>query len=97
MVIVALDHVATCYSSSDGYVIANLLRRAFAAEDRVSLSFDGVDDVPSSFVNAALVSLLDDHSSAWLKHHLSVVDTTKQIADMIRRCIANAERTPVAA
>lgn len=97
MVVRALDHVAQCYGASDGAVIARVLRQAFLRGHHVTLSFAGVSDVPSSFVNAALVSLLDDHSLEWLKSHLSVVDATKQTADMIRRCLANGVRTLQAA
>lgn len=96
MVINALDHVDRCYSTADGAEIARVLRAAFARHDRVTLSFAGVDDVPSSFVNASLVALMNGHSPDWLKSKLSIVDATPQIADMIRRCIANAVRLQAA-
>jgi hypothetical protein len=96
MVIKALDHVDRCYSTADGAVIARVLRGAFARHQRVILSFAGVDDVPSSFVNASLVALMDGHTADWLKSKLSVIDATPQIADMIRRCIANASRLQAA-
>jgi uncharacterized protein YdaL len=92
MVVNALDLVPHCYSSADGEVIARVLRDAFSKNERVTLSFVGVTDVPSSFVNAALVSLLDTYSFDWLKGHLSLVDATGQIADMVRRCLANGVR-----
>lgn len=97
MVIRALDHVARCYSTADGGVIARVLRDAFARQDRVTLSFAGVLDVPSSFVNSALVVLLHDYPPVDLKRRLSIVDATPQIADMIRRCVANGERALLAA
>lgn len=88
----ALDHVSRCYSIADGTVIARVLRAAFADSDRVTLSFAGVSDVPSSFVNSALVVLLHDYPPVDLKRRLSIIDATPQIADMVRRCIANGER-----
>jgi len=97
MVVRALDHVTRCYSTADGGVIARELRNAFSRSDRVTLSFAGVSDVPSSFVNSSLVVLLQDYSPFDLKRRLSITDATPQIADMIRRCIANGERSLLAA
>lgn len=97
MVIRALDHVQRCYSTADGSIIARVLRDAFARADRVTLSFDGVMDVPSSFVNSSLVVLLHDYPPVDLKRRLTIVDATPQIADMVRRCVANGERSLLAA
>lgn len=85
MVINALDHVPHCYTSQDGEVIANQIRNGLSNGGNVVLSFAGVTDVPSSFVNAAIVALLDDFSAAYIRSHLSIVDSTQQINDMIRR------------
>ena len=49
------------------------------------LSFDGVEDVPSSFVNAAFVPLLGSYSYDFIKAHLQVINSTRQINDMIKR------------
>lgn len=97
MVVRALDHVPRCYSPSDGAIIADILRHAFSEGQKVVLSFDGVTDVPSSFVNAAFVSLLDEYPFETLKSQLTIIDATKQIADMIRRCLAIGVRNRQAA
>lgn len=85
MVINALDHVAACYTWEDGRVIAGLIRSAFRRSEAVILSMSGVDDVPSSFVNAAFVELLDDYSHAHIRKNLRIIDSTPQINRMIRR------------
>ena len=85
MVINVLDHVPHCYTSQDGEVIASLIRDEFTQGKKVIVSFNGVGDVPSSFVNAAFTSLLDKYGFAFIKKHLSIVDSTWQINDMIRR------------
>jgi hypothetical protein len=92
MVIAALDYVARCYDSHDGEVIRALLARAFARGEHVTLSFSGVSDIPSSFVNAALVPFVQSRGSDWVKGHLTITGATKQVAAMVRRCFANAER-----
>src|SRR5688500_17902153 len=97
MVVRALDYVPHCYSSDDSAVVACGLRDAFARHGAATLSFDGVADVTSSFINSAIVSLLDTYSADWLKAHLRMVGATSQIGDMVRRCLANALRQPEAA
>lgn len=97
MVINVLDHVPHCYNAKDGDVIYLALKNAFAHEGRVVLSFSGVADVPSSFINAALVPFVLQYGPDWLRSRLSITSATGQVADMIRRCLINAERAPQAA
>lgn len=92
MVIVALDHIPHCFSQDDGIVLHDLLAPDFASGRKVTLSFAGVEDVTSSFVNAALVPFVEEYGSATVKSQLKVVRATSQVADTIRRCFANAER-----
>ncbi|WP_353449631.1 STAS-like domain-containing protein [Sphingomonas aurantiaca] len=89
MVIRALDYVPRCYSAAEGFIIANILRKSLSTDEHVSLSFERVSDVPSTFVNSAIVSLLADYSEDWIKSHLSIVDVNTQIATMVQRCLAN--------
>lgn len=95
--IVVLNHVPHCYTSQDGAVIRALLAREFDRGQPVTLSFSGVSDVPSSFVNAALVPFVQDRGTAWVKANLRIVGATKQVANMIRRCVDNAQQTLVVA
>ncbi|WP_375428846.1 STAS-like domain-containing protein [uncultured Sphingomonas sp.] len=92
MVITVLDHVPHCYTPQDGTVILALLRPAFARGQRITLSFSGVSDVPSSFINASLVPFVQAYGADWVKAHLVLTGVTRQVADMVRRCFANAER-----
>jgi hypothetical protein len=93
MVIRILNHVPHGYSAHEGNVIANVLQKTLNGSDEpVEVSFKGVSDVPSSFINAALVSLLDTYSFEWVKSHVAFTDVTQQVADMIRRCLINGAR-----
>jgi hypothetical protein len=92
MVIRVLDHVSACNTAIEGAVIAGKLRSALAEHETVKLSFGGVSDVPSSFVNAAIVSLLGEMTEENLKRRLVVTEVTLQIASMIRRCVDNGTR-----
>lgn len=92
MVIRALDHVRQCNTASDGKVINSVIRKHLAKGKQVKLSFDGVFDAPSSFVNTSIVSLLETFDETYIKSNLTIVDANRQIADMIRRCLANGLR-----
>lgn len=83
MVIRPLDHVANCYTWDSGAVISRLIRNAFARGDTVTITFSGITDVPSSFVNAAFVSLLGDYSFDFIKAHLKITNASRQIVGMI--------------
>lgn len=84
MVINILDHVERCYSNADGDIILALIKPKLAIGQQVTISFSGVDSVPSSFVNSAFIALLDDFSFEQVRNCLKFINTTKQINDMIK-------------
>jgi len=84
MVIRALDLVRQCYSQDDGQKVFDVLYPRLKQGERIELSFEGVDTVPSSFINTALIHLLDVLTFDTIKSNLRFVDTTKQINQMIR-------------
>jgi len=85
MVIRALDLVRQCYTQADGEKVFKELLPRLQRGERVSLSFEGVETVPSSFVNTSLIHLLDKVSFETIKQNLRFVDTTRQINEMIKR------------
>jgi STAS-like domain of unknown function (DUF4325) len=85
MVINVLELVPHCYSWADGEVVGHALAEALRSNEKVTISFAGVEDVPSSFVNAAFVSLLPEFGYDRIRDSLSVVRSNRQINDMIRR------------
>jgi hypothetical protein len=84
MVIRVLDHVPHCYTQEDGSVIASLIRERFDKCERVTLSFEGVDNVPTSFVNTAFIDLLDAYGLDFIREHLAIVNSTRQINSLIK-------------
>lgn len=84
-----IDHVRQCSTYEDGDVIFRLISAGFDNEQRldnkVELDFDGVLSIPSAFVNAALVQLLDKYSFDYIRSHLNFVGSTRQINDLIKR------------
>ncbi len=93
MVIRILDHVEHCASYADGDKIFQLIAPLVERGEDVVLSFSGVDAVPSSFINGSVVRLAEVVSVAEIKSHLKVVDSTRQINDLIRTRIAFLAKT----
>lgn len=80
-----LEHVQHCYNGDDGQVIHEILSSELKKENEViTLSFSGVDSVPSSFVNSALISLLKDFPFTKIKLRLKFENTNSQINEMIK-------------
>jgi len=84
MVVRILDHVAQCATYADGDAIFQIIAPSISKGEDVTLSFDGVDAVPSSFINASIVRLIESVSLSELKAHLKVIHSTRQINDLIR-------------
>lgn len=97
MVITALDHVPHCFSQQDGARLHDVVAPYFDDGREFTLSFSGVEDMTSSFVNASLVPFVEQYGASFVKAHLKIVGATKQVANTIIRCINNAERVPAAA
>lgn len=88
MVINILDHVQQCYTQKDGKIIADLIISRLKSGEKVSVSFSGVYGVPSSFINAAFISLLEDFSFEDIRSRLAFANSTKLINDMIKKRFA---------
>lgn len=87
MVIRVLDVVRACNTASEGAVVARAVKAFLDRGEKVELSFGGVSDVPSSFVNASIVYLFNEMPNADLSQLLKITNVTTQIAEMIRRCL----------
>lgn len=84
MVVRILDHVTNCSSYADGDTIFNIIFPVIQRGEDIVLSFEGVEAVPSSFVNASIVRLIEVVSLKEIKSHLKVIKSTKQINALIR-------------
>lgn len=89
MVIKVLDIVPQCNTAAQGTAVAEVVCKHLRDNPSVAISFDGVFDVPSSFVNTSIVTILFDCIGADNPRSLSITDVTPQIAEMIRRCVGN--------
>ena len=79
-----LDLVDRCYNGEDGQVVHDAIVTNLQRDDHLVVSMEGVDSVPSSFVNVAFISLLDLWNFDEIKRKLRFINTNSQINDMIR-------------
>ena len=80
-----LDHVERASDYNDGQVIFDLIKYDVIEGRPVSVSFDGISAVPSAFVNAAFIQLLEVAPVEQIRETLKIVDSTRFINDLIRR------------
>jgi hypothetical protein len=78
------DHVGQCYSNDDGQVIQSVILDHITKNEQITLSFKGIDGVTSSFVNIALIELLETMDFEQVKKKIKFADTSRQINGMIR-------------
>jgi hypothetical protein len=84
MVIRILDYVKTASSYEDGEVIFKLISSEIKQNKTVTISFQEISSVPSAFVNAAFIRLLEEFSFEKIRNTLSFIDTTKNINELIK-------------
>lgn len=94
MVVIRIFDVA---GGADTAVQGDLLYAQLVAglqsSSEILISFDGVTTATSSFVNASFVKLLEEWPLDELKRRMRVIDSTRQINDMIK---ARLERASMA-
>jgi hypothetical protein len=82
--IIVADHLGRCYSNEDGQKLYDLIKRELQYGNKVTVSFEGIDTVTSSFVNSALIELLNDHSFETIKAFIKFEGTRKSIGNLIK-------------
>ena len=91
------DHVAGASTYEDGDVIFRLLAENLEAGREVEVSFEGISAVPSAFVNAAFVRLLDIVSFERLRSSVKFRQSTRAINELLRHrltFVAGQSATP---
>lgn len=84
VVVRPMDFLNQCYTAEDGAQLFKRIAPLIRKRQNVAVSFERVDSVPSSFVNAAFIRLLDEMPFSQIKEHLRIVNSTRQINEMIR-------------
>jgi hypothetical protein len=71
-------------TAQQGAAVFEKLRSALMDNDSVTVLFEGLDIATSSFVVAAFLPLLEHHRYRDLKRRLRVINSTRQINQMIK-------------
>ncbi len=85
MVIEIRKITQTCLSADDGIPVFHEIRRALDEGDDVQVSFSGISGVTSSFVNSALITLLDRFPFAEIQKRVTFTHSNRQVNDVIRK------------
>ena len=80
-----IDYVEQASTYDDGQVIFNLIAKDIANDCPVEVSFSGIQAVPSAFVNAAFLQLLESVPMEKIRNNLKIIHSTKFINDLIKR------------
>ena len=72
-------------TATQGQIVHGHIMKALQRDDIAIVSFKDVDTATSSFVNAAFVPLLRSFSFNEIKRRVRIIDSTRQINDMIKR------------
>jgi hypothetical protein len=84
MVVIVRDFVPGADTADQGIELFPHIRDALKAEQQIIVSFMGIQTATSSFVKTAFVVLLRYMSFDDLKSRLRIVDSTRQINQMIK-------------
>ena len=84
MVIRIVDLVPGADTGHQGAIVFAHLRDALKNGQKVAIAFTGVQTATSSFVNSAFVPLLNEISLSQIKANLRILDSTRQINEMIK-------------
>ncbi|MEG0601176.1 MAG: DUF4325 domain-containing protein [Vagococcus sp.] len=71
------------YTNDDGDKLSIIIRSHLSNKEKVTINFQGISSVNSSFVNSAFIELLSDYSFSFIKKNISFTNTTKQINNLI--------------
>lgn len=71
-------------NNNSGEILFEKIKGCFNNQESVIVSFQGISEVSSSFVNSAFINLLDEYDFEYIKNNLKFTSTTKQINLLIK-------------
>lgn len=80
-----------CISSEDGEKVYTIVEDALKSNVKVSLSFVGVEDITSAFLNVAIGQLYGKFDEDHVRTYLSISDLARQDVSLLRRVVERAK------
>jgi hypothetical protein len=78
-------------SSADGSAVHELVAAGLRSGDDVVVSFAGIEDVTSAFLNAAIGQLYGEFDEEVIRKHLRVIDTEGDHLVLLKRVVERAK------
>lgn len=80
-----------CVTDEDGKKVFDVIDNALLHEKKIIISFDGVTDLTSAFLNNAVGQLYGKFDENFIKSKLSVTDVSKNDVVILRRVVDRAK------
>lgn len=71
-------------NNTSGEILFDSIKDHLESGKKVVISFEGISEISSSFVNSAFIQLLKFFDFNYIKAHLTFIDSTKQMNDLIK-------------
>jgi len=85
MVIYVKKFVTSCDTNSQGDQLRNKIINHLKKNNKVTVNFSGINNVTTSFINSALISLIDDYDLLTIKERVIIKKVNRQVGDLIRK------------
>jgi aspartokinase len=82
---------SSCVSSDDGHAVYQRIARSLAAQSEVVISFAGIEDVTTAFLNAAIGKLYGEFSEADIRALLRVENAEPDHLALLKRVVDRAK------
>lgn len=80
-----------CVSSDDGHAVYQRIARYISENEDVSVSFAGVDDLTTAFLNAAIGKLYGEFPEQTIRAHLQVTDADADQLALLKLVVDRAK------
>ena len=86
------DHLVNASTYADGQIIFCMIKSHLEKGEIVVLSFEKILAVPSAFINAAILQLVEHFTPSEIKSKLKISNSTRSINDLIRNRLEFVEK-----
>ncbi|MCT1181731.1 DUF4325 domain-containing protein [Lactococcus lactis] len=86
MVTLSVKRVISDFSNNNvsGQVLFNSIKNHLDEQESVLVSFEGISELSSSFVNSAFIELLTFYDFNYIRDNVKFTHSTRQINDLIK-------------
>lgn len=89
--IVSITKNSVCVAPEDGEKVFQVILKALHEGKKVEISFKGIEDLTTLFLNVAIGKLYNEFKDEELKEKLSVVDASSQDLETLKHSVERAK------